>query len=277
MLKKVLLTFFLLLLYLAYRVYFSTIQDVENTGRSHEVSDAVLQTESDSVSMDVTNGSNKEVKNSYPFKTSELLPKTHQGVLIEHNSYALSYVEKYEQAEWVAHQLTPDYIQGKAKRKNNFKSDQSIVSQSASHKDFTNSGFDRGHLLPAADRKSKQKDMNETFFMSNVAPQNQCLNRQGWRLLEESIRKKVIESDSLFIITGTIVTDDSLRLGANEVVVPQYFYKIILDYDYSKYCSRTYLVPNTCVQELHEGYVISIDSLEKMSGIDFFEALQQSG
>lgn len=269
--KKVLLTIIVLVIILTYQAN----QKVEEFKESEQ--EKVEQVDSFNVVINfedtiaVVDMDTVEVL--YHYTASDLLPETNKGVKVNHHSYTLSYVEDYEQSEWVAHLLTPDYITGSAKRKSSFKYDKGVLTKSATHKDYTHSGYDRGHLLPAADRKSSQEDMNETFYMSNVAPQNSCLNREGWRLLEERIREKVLESDSLFIVTGTVVTNDSLRIGKNKVVVPQYFYKIVLDYDPSSYCASAYLVPNFCISIIDERYLVSIDSLETLSGIDFFAQL----
>ncbi len=230
------------------------------------------------VSDDFMNNESKQVKSKSiiiaKYSVDDLLPEPYKGTVIKHDSYALSYVEDYELSEWVAHQLTVNNIKGGAKRRRRFKYDPLIKTKSASHNDLTNSGFDRGHLLPAADRKSNQKDMNETFYMSNVAPQDRCLNQKGWRKLEEEIRAQLPNYDSLYIVTGTVVSKPEEILGDNEVVVPQYFYKVILDY--SSFCSSTYLVPNSCLEEIDKSYQISIDSLEKVTGIDFFGKLPES-
>ncbi len=273
MLKKIFLVVLFLVILLAYKVITTGTGSGNNT-KSLSNDEVTEQVYFDDLKINQGNQTKKKLQSIPRYSVNDLLPKPHQGTVIKHDSYALSYVEDYELSEWVAHQLTIKHIRGQAKRRSRFKYDPLIKTKSASHKDLTNSGFDRGHLLPAADRKSRQKDMNQTFYMSNVAPQDRCLNQKGWRKLEEEIRKQLPEYDSLFIVTGTVVTKANLTLGDNDVVVPQYFYKIILDY--KSFCSSTYLVPNSCLEDIDKSYQISIDSLEKISGIDFFGKLPKS-
>ena len=93
-------------------------------------------------------------------------------VVVNHTYYSLCYHEKHEQAAWVYYVLSDSMVIGNAKRKRYFSKDVLVKTETASHNDYANSGYDRGHLLPAADMKWGQLAMDETFLMNNVSPQN---------------------------------------------------------------------------------------------------------
>ena len=103
--------------------------------------------------------------------------------IVNHLGYSLSYNEKNEQASWVAYELTADQVRGTVKRKDSFRSDPLIKTGSASLSDYKGSGYDRGHLAPAADMKWSTTAMSESFFMSNMSPQLPGFNRGIWKKL----------------------------------------------------------------------------------------------
>ncbi len=114
-----------------------------------------------------------------------------------------------------------------AKRKNNFKEDKSIITGSAQLVDYKGSGYDRGHLAPAATFVDNQKEMDESFYMSNMSPQDPSFNRGVWKRIEEYERKVAMEKNSVWVICGGILTDDLKTIGPNKVCVPELYYKII--------------------------------------------------
>ena len=121
----------------------------------------------------------------YPQSQKFELPKTLSGEqIIYHTGYTLSYNEKHEQANWVAYELTAQELAGTVKRKDSFKSDPMVKSESASLADYRKSGYDRGHLIPAADMKWSTTAMSESFYMSNMSPQSPSFNRGIWKKLE---------------------------------------------------------------------------------------------
>ena len=205
----------------------------------------------------------------------QLSPSIHLGhQVVEHSAYILEYNEKYEQAEWVIYLLTKDRVAGSFKRKNNFRSDPKVRTGSASLSDYRRSGYDRGHLAPAGDMKWSKKAMSESFFMSNMSPQIAGFNRGIWRKLESIIRKWAVQNEELYVVTGAVLTDNLDTIGKNRVGVPDYYYKIILDYKQPELKGIGFVLPNQESKISLNNYAVTIDSIEHLTGIDFFHALE---
>ncbi len=196
------------------------------------------------------------------------------GQIVKHKYYSLSYIEEHEQAEWVAYELFQRYTKGKNKRKDNFREDDRVHSGSASPTDYKGSGYDRGHLLPAADMKFSKTAMSETFFMSNMSPQDPKLNREKWRILEEDIRDWVQKDKHYFIITGPVIkTMSEKSIGTNQVTIPTQYYKVLFDYTEPEVKMIGFVMPNEdCDKDIFE-YAVSVDEIEKITGLDFFSDL----
>jgi len=212
------------------------------------------------------------------------LPTSTTGQVIQHSHFTLSYSEKYEQAEWVAYELTPDELRNVAEREDNFREDPKVLTGSASTDDYRRSGYDRGHLAPAGDMGFSEEAMSESFFMSNMSPQNRSFNRGVWRSLESQTRDWAAEDGSLYVVTGGVLTEIGKTIGQkNKVGVPKYYYKILFDIeapgldghslDGHRMKAIAFLLPNKGSDAPLSEFVVSIDSVENMTGIDFFPAL----
>ena len=199
----------------------------------------------------------------------KFLPKS-QGEIVKHAYYSLSYLEEHEQAEWVHYKLNIEMLKGKTPRKNSFKSDKLVSTKSAALSDYKNSDYDRGHLVPAGDMKLSKVSMSESFCMSNMSPQKASFNRGIWNTLENQVRLRAKKSE-LYISTGGVLNSKKLKkIGSNKVSVPDQFYKII--YDAKNQKMFAYLMPNRKLESL-EKYVVTVDLIEALTGIDFYHQL----
>lgn len=194
---------------------------------------------------------------------------------IDHRYYSLSYVEKHEQADWVCYRLTKNMIKGTAQRKDNFKADGKIKTGSAALADYKGSGYDRGHLAPAADFKFSQTAMDQSFYMSNMSPQNPSFNRDIWKKLEELMRAWAYEYGSLDIVTGPIF-ESSNSIGVNKVTIPSHYFKAALRKTDLGYEAIAFILPNRKSQSSLQSFVISVDDLEERIQIDLFHELADS-
>jgi endonuclease G, mitochondrial len=204
--------------------------------------------------------------------TFNYLPVSFCDQRIEHTHFTLCFSEEHEQAAWVAYRLTPAMINGPASRSDKFKSDTQVKTGSASPADYKSSGFDRGHLAPAADMKINQLAMDESFYMSNMSPQVPAFNRGIWSQLEDQVRKWTLERDTLYVVTAGVLTNPLGKIGSNGVSIPNAYYKILLDLS-PEVQLIAFLLPNQRGNQSLEGYIVSVDYLESLTGIDFFPAL----
>ena len=207
----------------------------------------------------------------------DLFPRsTANNQIVHRKGYSLSYSEAHEQPDWVYYELTLAEVNGNYPRKDNFREDLSIYTGSASLKDYKGSGLDRGHLAPAADMKWSQQAMSESFLMSNMSPQNPGFNRGIWKRLESQVRQWALENGSIHVVTGGVLTSSSDFIGFNKVAVPKFFYKIVLDYNSTDIKGIGFLIPNNKSSKPIQNYVVSIDKVEEVTGIDFFYKLPDS-
>lgn len=189
--------------------------------------------------------------------------------------YTLKYNEKFEQPEWVAYELTKEEVYStEAVRTNKFISDPGIPTGSATSADYEHSGYDRGHLAPAADMKFSTEAMRSCFYYSNMSPQKPAFNRGIWASLEAMVRNWAVENEAIYIVTGPILDKETYpTIGPNEVAVPEFFYKVILDYREPEIKAIGFILRNAAdKQEILES-ACTIDHVEALTGIDFFPAL----
>lgn len=185
--------------------------------------------------------------------------------------FDLGYNEASEQASWVVYVLTrTEVMEGRVNRTDNFRSDLTISTGSASLADYRGSGYDRGHMAPAGDMKWDAEAMSESFLLSNMSPQEPSFNRGIWRKLEEQVRLWALEKDSLFIVTGPVLSEVKKSIGENQVGVPMFYYKIVVDLSPPDHGMIAFLLPNEKSDKDLFHFAISVDSLESFTGYDFF-------
>ncbi len=199
------------------------------------------------------------------------------GQQVKHTYYTLFYNNANEQADWVAYKLTKTMVNSKnAQRLDNFREDPAVTDQSANPNDYRGSGYDRGHLCPAADMKTNENAMSETFFMSNMSPQEHAMNTGCWNNLEDRVRDFARWSKEIYVVTGPILYNQtfSKKIGkTTKVVVPNLYYKAILDYTEPDIKAIGFVMENKGSEAATETFAISIDELEQKTGIDFFSTL----
>jgi endonuclease G len=199
-----------------------------------------------------------------------MLPYTSQGDIYCHTYYCLSYVEKYEQAEWVAYPLSKSSLQKpNVPRTDYFDDDLSILTKSSTFYDYKSSGYTKGHLAPAADMAFSEEAMKECFLMSNMSPQLRAFNGGVWRELEEQTRDWAYNNNSVYIVTGPIL-DSSTSMTIKGIGIPSAFYKIILDLEEPEVKAIAFVIPHEKSIRPLQDYAVSIAEVEKQTGIDFF-------
>ena len=196
--------------------------------------------------------------------------------IIDRPGYALGYIEAHEQPAWVIYRLTAEELRTKvSSRSDDFRADPDIQTRSATPADYKKSGFDRGHMAPAADMAHSARTMSDSFYMSNICPQRPECNRKIWKDLENQVRKFALAEQDVYIVTGPILPKKTtLTIGANQVSVPDAFYKIIYDQSPPRKM-LAFIVPNAGSSAPLQSFIVTVDMVEAETGLDFFPLLPQ--
>jgi endonuclease G len=209
-----------------------------------------------------------------PRGSTELVVR--RGYVLEHSS-----VDKIPL--WVCESVSSAQLTGHLARSNRFKADPMLQGPKAYPEDYVGSGYDRGHQAPAGNQTLDPELKQQTFFMSNMAPQRPSLNRGIWKLLEDKTRAWVFQYGHAYEWTGPIRceramqpptdsnTDCRVTIGKHAVAVPIYFYKIILVEERSSWKTIAFVLPNRDFKRPYhlEAFITSIDWIEKRTGIEF--------
>ncbi|SIO17921.1 DNA/RNA non-specific endonuclease [Halodesulfovibrio marinisediminis] len=204
----------------------------------------------------------------------ELIPKENiSDYIVHHEYYSLGYDEETEQAAWVMYEYTKEEASTpRVQRKDRFRPDPAIPTHSATLQDYKKSGFDRGHLAPAADMAFCTQAMRDSFLMSNMSPQRPKFNRGIWKKLEAQVRKWA-EQDTIIVVTAGVLSGNQY-IGRNHVLVPEAYYKII--YVPSQNKAIAFLLPNKGSKKKLSSFAVSINTIEALTGINFFSAMEDS-
>jgi endonuclease G, mitochondrial len=190
--------------------------------------------------------------------------------IVTQSAFTLSWNKNHKHANWVAYHLTKDKVKPGVERTNKFIPDPSILSGTANNGDYAKSGYDRGHLAPAADMSWSAKTMSESFYYSNISPQVPGFNRGVWKVLEEHVRTWAVENKAVHVVTGPVLTEGLPSIGANKISVPQFYYKVVLDIDTPGIKGIGFILPNAMSSKSLDRFAVTIDSVERFTGINFF-------
>lgn len=190
------------------------------------------------------------------------------SILICRHGYVLSYDPKAKIPIWVAYTLNPNNVLGCVPRSNAFTTDDSLpLDARATPADYKNSGYDQGHNAPDGDMEYSSITEKESFLLSNMTPQLGGLNRETWKYLEEDVRGWVLNSNHTFwIITGPLYDLKHKTIGKNKVVVPDGYFKTLVDTSTLK--SQSFLLPQKegLGKDLSP-YYVSIATVEKYTAL----------
>lgn len=202
-----------------------------------------------------------------------VIPETIPSQIVEYEGMTLSFNSEKHLPNWVAWELTRLEVAGTYPRKDNFRGDDNVAG-SAEKWDYSYSGYDRGHMAPAADMKWSKKAMDDSFYMTNMCPQAKSLNTGAWKRLEEKCRQWAEIDSAIIIVCGPVLTDPILEhIGDNNVAVPQRFFKVILSPYVDEPRGIGFIMPNGKVPGGMQAAAVSIDEVERITGLDFFSSL----
>lgn len=301
--------FILVLLVFAALLIFSKYRGINLIQPENQVQNVEFKTENEEISSEPESFSNfsKSEENSEKsalvntgivqltenLQVPECGLKTHSAdhELREFKYYSLCYRESYEQAEWSAECIKSSMLQKNATRSNDFRPDEKISTGSATLADYKSSGYDRGHLVPAADMSFDADAMSETFYMSNMSPQAPQFNRGIWVNLETQVRLWAQKFGKIYVVSGPVLNksaEEFPSIGKNQVSVPEFYYKVILapvfkdeedkntPEDSESAMAIGFIIPNQKCEKEFWDYAVPIDEVENITNIDFFPQLEDS-
>jgi endonuclease G len=199
--------------------------------------------------------------------------------IILYTGFSFAFNDAHKQSDWVVYMLCRERINNPVtKRKDNFRTDPAVKTGTATAADYRGSGYDRGHLVPSADMLWSEVAMDESFFFSNMSPHRATFHQAGgiWYKLEDLVKVWAEAYDTLYIVAGPALKQRiSGSIGKNNVSVPEYFYKVILNYTGNRIEGIGFIMPHEKVKSGNpvRSYAVSIDSVQNFTGIDFFHKL----
>lgn len=193
--------------------------------------------------------------------------------IIERKAYTLSYNKEWVNCNWVYWKLTREHCKGNNQRDNEkFVEDKDVIGRKATHQDYIQSGYDRGHMCPAGDNKWDKSALSETFKLSNICPQNHNLNTGDWNDLEQACRLWAKTYGEVYIVCGPIYNNGVQKRLKNKVGVPDAFFKCVVRLNDAP-SGIGFIYNNVGKHHDMEYYVCTIDDVEKQIGLDLFKGL----
>lgn len=196
-------------------------------------------------------------------------------VILIYYGFVVNYNTEYLIPNWVAYELTSDEVDGDVPRATGFSMDPSYIDRQAMREDYSNTGWDKGHMAPSADMKWSKAAMTESFYLTNICPQNHELNGRDWHVLENRVRSWARQYGRVWVVCGPIVKEQRFgTIGEQGVVVPDKFFKAILRQDEDgTYQTIAFVFDNDSSRQPLKDAMITVDSLEAMTSYDLFTNL----
>lgn len=197
-----------------------------------------------------------------------------QEIILKRTGYTVSYNQETKIPNWVAWHLTAEHADGPVRRfGGGYLEDTDVPQPRATRDDYYGSYWSHGHMCPAGDNKWDRKAMRETFLLTNMCPQDRSLNSGLWNRIEMDCRQWAKKFGDVYIVCGPVLLNrEHETIGANKVVVPEAFFKVIL-------CLKGtpkaigYVVRNNEGKKKRDQFINSVDEVERITGYDFFPAL----
>jgi len=208
----------------------------------------------------------------------ELPTVSKDDVLLTHKGFIISYNAEARIPLWVAYELTDEETRGDLDRDEyTFQMDPSYKRTQAMREDYYPNTWSRGHMAPAADFEWDSEAMKETFYLTNICPQDRELNKNDWNYLEKQVRAWAREFGKVWVVTGPYIgTNRYGTIGERDVVVPDSFFKAVLAYKNGKYHSIAFMMDNDDKRYWLDDCAMTVNGLEEITGLDFFPQLPDS-
>jgi endonuclease G len=197
--------------------------------------------------------------------------------VVHHTGYSVCYDVRFHDAAWVMYKLTRAEVESQKASRNdvNFVRDPDVP-ESGTKDDYRNSGYDKGHLAPAADMKWNVRAMRESFYLSNVTPQLHEFNAGNWEDLENDVRAWAEKFGEISVVTGPVLEKGLSTIGPDHIAVPRLFFKVVFYRNADTTEAIAFVIPNAPSNLPVQSYAVTVDSAEALTGLDFFTAVPQA-
>ncbi|MBR5087314.1 MAG: DNA/RNA non-specific endonuclease [Muribaculaceae bacterium] len=204
---------------------------------------------------------------------SVVLPRGLSDRVVKYKGYTAHFNKELHIPNCVTYEITANETRGRQGRKGQFERDESVAG-CPNWWDYRDSGYERGHMAPAGDMKWDDEAMNETFYLTNVCPQDASLNGGVWNDIEMKVREWARRDKSLFVVTGPIMGKNPETIGQDmDIAVPEAFFKVILSPSTTPMKAIGFICPNRPCGGVLRSYAVSVDEVEERTGINFFNVL----
>lgn len=202
-----------------------------------------------------------------------VIPDDIPEIKLLYTGFTVSFNPAQHQPNYSAWELTRTETEGQHPRSNKFKADTDVYG-CASLDDYRRSGFDRGHMAPAADMKWSPQAMDDSHYLTNVCPQSNEINTGRWATIEKMCRRWAQRDSNIIIIAGPVLSDVMPQsIGKNRVPVPRRFFKVIMSPNSNPPYAVGFIVPNQATDQGVEALSCTVDDVEAITGFDFFSSL----
>ena len=200
------------------------------------------------------------------------LPAIGDGdIILNYTGFTVRYNSERLIPDWVAYEITSDEAYGDVPRASGFSMDLNYSGRQAMREDYSYSGWDKGHMAPAGDMKWSEQAMWESFYLTNICPQDHNLNAGDWHVLENYVRDWAVRYGKLYVVCGPIIHIGKYGvIGNNRVAVPDAFFKAILRCEDGVYKSLGFVFNNDSVRQPVRNAVMSVNQVEALCGLDLF-------
>ncbi len=200
------------------------------------------------------------------------MPTSMPDTLVKYSAFMVHFNGWHGIANCAIYELVNNELNGTVERSNEFMQDPGVKG-CPEPQDYAGSGMDRGHLVPAADLKWDETAMRQSFLLTNVCPMRKTLNEGGWARLEEKVREWVLRDSALLVFTGPVVNEGDTTLANGRVRVPSSYYKVVLAPCVRPMRAIAFIYPNGNSGGRLSQYAVSVDEVERRTGLDFFPTL----
>lgn len=196
--------------------------------------------------------------------------------IVRHEGYTASYNHTTLCPDWVAWELTADEANGQLDGQYSFSRDPDVSFPKASREDYSGSGWDKGHMAPRADMKWSHKALEESYYFTNVCPQDHEMNSQAWRKIEELTRRLTRHYGTVLVVCGPVYDSAEHRhIGQAGVSIPDRFFKALAINIDGNWHTVGFLVDNNPQSRSPRTYAVPVDSVEAVIVRDLFPTLNE--